>query len=378
MALAAKFFLAKIRNFNHFSIRKITVESHNDSCGQGEFGCGRKVSMSAIGKAALFLAATSSVLAAAQATQPSPAQKPSPAVNAASPAPTGQQRAPVSPYGHRFVPSENAPHPNQPVPSAQPAPRQATPQVVKTPAMPVVQPRPVPPPTIQPAIPTPVAAQPPIQPAIQPPVAQPVAMSLSSASGSAAVDYSRGELTVVSERATLGQVLKLVAAKTGGMIDVATELQNEPVVARLGPGPVREVLTGLLDSPKIDYIIMGAGDGPGGLERIVVRTRQSFGRTAMAAVHPAQPQPQPEEATKVNDAVGHVPNGVAPADAKLTQEQLMENWKKTREQMRLAEMQQQAQERETEQNHAQVEPQAEPQPEQPTEPPPPPDNPPQR
>jgi len=202
-------------------------------------------------------------------------------------------------------------------------------------------------------------------------------MRLSSASGSAAVDYSRGELTVVSERATLGQVLKLVAAKTGGMIDVAPELQNEPVVARLGPGPVREVLTGLLDSPKIDYIIMGAGDGPGGLERIIVRTRQSFGRTTMAAVHPAQPQPQPEEATKVAET-GHLANGVAPADAKLTQEQLMENWKKTREQMRVAEMQQQAQERETEQNHAQVEPQAEPQPEQPTEPPPPPDNPPQR
>jgi len=323
--------------------------------------------MSAIGKALLFLAATSSVLAAAQAPQPSPAQKPSPAVSA-SPAPTGQERVPVSPYGHRFVPSENQPRPNQPVPPAQPAPRPATPQVVNTPAMPIVQPRPVAPPAIQPAIPAPVSAQ----PAIQPPIVQPVAMSSSSASGSAAVDYSRGQLTVVSERATLGQVLKLVAAKTGGMIDVATELQNEPVVARLGPGPVREVLTGLLDSPKIDYIIMGAGDGPSSLERIVVRTRQSFGRTAMAAVHPAQPQLQPEEATKV-DETAHLPNALAPADAKLTQEQLMENWKKTREQMRLAEMQQQAQDRENEKANPQVEPQ----PEQPTEPPPPPDNPPQ-
>jgi len=327
--------------------------------------------MSAIGKAALFLAATSSVLAAAQAPQTAPAQKPSPAVNA-SPAPTGQQRVPVSPYGHRFVPSENLPHPNQPAPPAQTAPRPATPQVVKTPAMPLVQPRPVPPPAIQSAISAPVAVQPVIQPPIQPPAVQPVAMSSSSASGSAAVDYSRGQLTVVSERATLGQVLKLVAAKTGGMIDVAPELQNEPVVARLGPGPVREVLTGLLDSPKIDYIIMGAGDGPGGLERIVVRTRQSFGRTAMAAVHPAQPQP--EEAIKVDETAGHLPIGIAPAEAKLTQEQLMENWKKTREQMRLAEIQQQAQDRESEKNNPQVEPQ----PEQPTEPPPPPDNPPQR
>jgi hypothetical protein len=157
------------------------------------------------------------------------------------------------------------------------------------------------------------------------------------------------------------------------MIDVAPELQNEPVMARLGPGPVREVLTGLLDSPKVDYIIMGTGDGPGGLERIVVRTRQSFGRTAMAAVHPAQPQPQPQpEEAKVNET-GHLPNGLTPAEAKLTQEQLMENWKKTREQMRMAEIQQQAQDRENETSNPPVQPQ----PEQPTEPPQP-DNPPQR
>jgi hypothetical protein len=330
--------------------------------------------MSAIGKTALFLVAISSVLSVAQTPQAAAAQKPSPAVSA-SPAAAGQQRVPVSPYGHRFVTPENLPHPNQPaIPAQAPAPRPATPQVANTPARPVVQPRPVAPQAIQPAIPAPVAAQPAIQqPAIQPPSAQPVAMGSLSGSGPAAVDYSHGQLTVVSERATLGQVLKLVAAKTGGMIDVAPELQNEPVIARLGPGPVREVLTGLLDSPKVDYIIMGTGDGSSGLERIVVRTRQSFGRTAMAAVHPAQPQPQPQEEATV-DETGHLPNGLTPAQAKLTQEQLMQNWKKTREQMRLAEIQQQAQDRENGTSNAQVEPQ----PEQPNGPPPPPDNPPQR
>jgi len=329
--------------------------------------------MSAIGKTALFLVAISSVLAVAQAPQAAPVQKPSPAISA-SPAAGGQQRVPVSPYGHRFAPSANLPNSNQPANPAPAAPRPATPQVVNTPARPIVQPRPVVPQAIQPAIPAPVAAKPAIQqPAIQPPSVQPVAMSALSASGPATVDYSHGQLTVVSERATLGQVLKLVAAKTGGMIDVAPELQNEPVMARLGPGPVREVLTGLLDSPKVDYIIMGTGDGPSGLERIVVRTRQSFGRTAMAAVHPAQRQPQPQEEAQV-DETGHLPNGLTPAEAKLTQEQLMENWKKTREQMRLAEIQQQAQDRENEKSN----PQAEPQPEQPTEPPPPGDNPPQR
>jgi hypothetical protein len=326
--------------------------------------------MSAIGKAALFLVAISSVPAVAPAQQAAPAQKPSPAVSAS---PAGQQRVPVSPYGHRFVPPANLPTSTQPTNPA-PTPRPATPQVVNTPARPVVQPRPVLPQAIPPANPAPVAVQPVIQqPLTPPPSVQPVAMSPSSLSGAAAVDYTNGQLTVVSERAMLGQVLNLVAAKTGGVVDVAPELQHEPVIARLGPAPVREVLTGLLDSPKIDYIIMGTGDGSSGLGRIVVRTRQSFGRTAMAAVHPALRQPQPQGEAQV-DETGHLPNGLTPAEAKLTQEQLMENWKKTREQMRVAEIQQQAQDRENEKNNPQVEPQ----PEQPTEPPPPGDNPPQR
>ena len=179
------------------------------------------------------------------------------------------------------------------------------------------------------------------------------------------MDYSHGQLTVVSERATLGQVLKLVAAKTGGMMDLAPELQNEPVMARLGPGPVREVLTGLLDSPKIDYIIMGTGDGPGGLERVVVRTRQSFGRTEFAANRPFQPpQPPAENEFKLNENAPPVA-GVAKPQTALTQEQLMANWQKVREEKRLAEIEQQRKDRENEAagvEPPQPEPQAQPQP----------------
>lgn len=330
-------------------------------------GCGRKVRMSAIGKAALFLAATSSVLAAAQTPQTSPAQKPSPTVSA-SPAPGGQRQVPVSPYGHRAVTTQNQFQTNQPGTPAQTPVRPVIPQAVVAPQ---VQPRPAVRQPIQPPAPAPAAVA--AQPAVQQPAVEPVVAASSAASGSATVDFSHGELTVVSERATLGQVLKLVAAKTGGVVDVAPELQSEPVMARLGPGPVREVLTGLLDSPKIDYIIMAAGDGRSGLDRILVRTRQSFGRTAMAPLRRAQPQQQFQEEARADETPA---NGPTPAEAKLTQEQLMENWKKTREQMRLAEIQQQTRERESEQPHAEGEPQTEQQAEQPSGPPPPPDNPP--
>jgi hypothetical protein len=183
---------------------------------------------------------------------------------------------------------------------------------------------------------------------------------------------------VVSQNAPLGVVLKLVAAKTGAVVDLAPELQNEPVIAQLGPSSVREVLTRLLDSPRIDYIIMGTGDAPGSLQRIVVRTRQSFARVAMATVRPQQPKAQEAEDEKL-DENGLLANGLTPADAKLTQEQLMENWKKAREQLRLAEIEQQRQDRENEKTQPQTEPQPEPQPHPEPQPEnPQPDNPPQK
>jgi len=271
--------------------------------------------MSNYAKAArLILAVTAPVLAMAQGPQ----AKPSPQVRSAASAPSGA--------------------------AASPAPNSQA---------------------VQPAVVAlPVIAKP------QPALMQPTLITGSSAPAtgndvSAAVDYASGRLTVVSNRAPLSLVLKLVAAKTGAVVDLAPELQNEQVVARLGPGSVREVLTGLLDSPRIDYIVLGTGDEPGSLQRIVVRTRRSFGQVAMAATRPRQSIPGGPEDDEKLDQSGHLlTNGAAPAQGQLTQEQLMENWRKIREEKIQAEIKQQAEDRENEKN-------------QPPEPPMPQDNPPQ-
>jgi hypothetical protein len=124
------------------------------------------------------------------------------------------------------------------------------------------------------------------------------------------------------------------------------------------------VLTALLDSPRIDYIIMGAANDSGGLQRILVRTRRSFGRVAMAEVRRPQQQQAADEEVNL-DENGNPANGPTPAEAKMSQDQLMENWKKTREEMRQAEIKQQAQDRENEKTQPQLEPQPEPQPDPP-------------
>ena len=159
------------------------------------------------------------------------------------------------------------------------------------------------------------------------------------------VIYAKGQLTVISQNAPLGVVLKLVAAKTGAAVAVAPELQNEPVVAQLGPGTVREVVTRLLDSPRIGYILMGAGNDPDTLLRIAVQSRRSAGRGTMADLQPP-PQPVLDDEENKLDENGKLPNGLTPEESKMSQVELQENWKKIRAQKLEAELLQQKQDRE--------------------------------
>jgi hypothetical protein len=344
----------KIRNFNVFSMVKLVPKPHNAGIECGRF---RKVYMFKIAKTAAFvLAAMASVLAVAQRSQGRLERKPSPAT---STAPAAQSATQTSPGLQQFVTSQNSYRGNSKSNSVPNTGLPASPQSIVRPMAPIQ----AIPAARQVIAPTAVATTAPA------PDSQPVANSTPSREATAAVHYAQGQLTVNAQNASLGTVLKLISAKTGAVIDLAPELQNEPVIAQIGPSAVREVLTGLLDSPRIDYIIMGTGDAPGSLERIVVRTRQSFARTAMAGGRASQPRPQDADTEAKLEENGRPTAAVAPAAEPMTQEQLMENWRKIREEKRLAEIEQQRQDRENEQTQVQVEPQPQPEP-QPDNPPP--------
>jgi hypothetical protein len=302
--------------------------------------------------AALILAMTP-LLAVAQRSGGRSDRKPSPATSATS-APTGQSGAasiPVVAAARQPIPSQNVPRPNTNPNVApfhvQPAP----PQPVMRPAA-AIQPSP----TASPVV-APLAAN-----LSTAPVLAPATMATApTPEPTATVHYAQGQLTINSQNASLGMLLKLISAKTGATIDLAPELQNEPVVAQIGPKAVQEVMSALLDSPKIDYIIMGSGAADGGLQRILVRTRQSFGRTEFAGGRQFQPpQPTAETEFKLNENVPPVA-GVAKPQTQLTQEQLMANWQKVREEKRLAEIEQQQKDRENEASNVEPPPQPEPQ-----------------
>jgi hypothetical protein len=302
--------------------------------------------------AALILAMTP-LFAVAQRSGGRLDRKPSPATSAAS-APTGQSGAtsdPMTPAARQLAPSQNFPRPNT-SPNVAPIHIQPTQPVMRP--VTAVQPSPMASPVVSPLAanftPAPVSA-----PATMAPAATP--------EPTATVRYAQGQLTVTSQNASLGTVLKLISTKTGAAIDLAPELQNEPVVAQIGPSPVRDVMSALLDSPKIDYIIMGSGAADGGLQRILVRRRQSFGRTEFAAggtFQPPPPQPAGEAEFKLNENAPPVA-GVAKPQTPLTQQQLMANWQRVREEKRLAEIEQQRKDRENEATAVEPPPQPEPQ-----------------
>jgi hypothetical protein len=313
--------------------------------------------------ATVILAAMSSIVAVAQRSQGRPDRKPSPSSNATS-APGTQAGSPAAPSSQQFVTSENFFRANSKNNVSPIDPHATAQEPIVRPAT-AVRTAPVT---------SPVVALTSDGSAVQVPAARPDSGSRPSPESTTTVLYAHGQLTVISQNASLGTLLKLISSKTGAVIDLSPELQNEPVIAQIGPSPVREVLTGLLDSPRIDYIIMGAADTAGNVARIVVRTRESFARTALAAGRPSQPRPQDADTEAKLDENGQSAAATATPQAPLSPEQLMENWKKIREEKRLAEIEQQRQDRENEKNQVQVEPP--PQPEPTPQPEPQPDNPP--
>jgi len=102
-----------------------------------------------------------------------------------------------------------------------------------------------------------------------------------------AVDFRQGKLSLVAERAPLGKLLALVATKTNTHIDVAPDMAQELVAAKLGPATASEVLSALLDGPKIEYIILGASN-ESGIQRVLVRRKQGLGRQQAAPNFQAQ------------------------------------------------------------------------------------------
>ena len=77
----------------------------------------------------------------------------------------------------------------------------------------------------------------------------------------ASVTYSNGQLTIDAENLTLAAVLKLVAEKTGAVIEVPPGAGTERIFDHIGPGRPEDVLASLLNGSAFDFVIVGSPQG---------------------------------------------------------------------------------------------------------------------
>jgi hypothetical protein len=108
------------------------------------------------------------------------------------------------------------------------------------------------------------------------------------------VSYLNGQLTVISQNATLGDVLTAIQRQTGAVIDFHAGGATDRVAGRMGPGAPRDVLASLLNGSHFDYVMIGSSNNPGGVERVIL-TPRAAAPAATAPPNVAQAQPIPNQ-----------------------------------------------------------------------------------
>lgn len=110
------------------------------------------------------------------------------------------------------------------------------------------------------------------------------------------VIYQEGQLSIGSKGSTLADVLKMVAQKTGAVIEVPAGSGQERVVERVGPAAADAVLTRLLTGSDFNFVILSLPRSPHIPARVLLFPRGAPGaapvesETAAAASGDQEPQ----------------------------------------------------------------------------------------
>ncbi|PYY20139.1 MAG: hypothetical protein DMG60_01410 [Acidobacteria bacterium] len=148
-------------------------------------------------------------------------------------------------------------------------------------------------------------------PAVQPPLTatqQPVASSATTPqpqpSGAEQqppnpprVSFMGGLLTVAAENSTLADILKAIEAVTHASLE-GTQPDRERVFGQFGPAAPRQVLNSILSGSHYDFILTGAIDDPGSVERIMLSphgTAPAVRGSTNQAMARQNPTPNPDD-----------------------------------------------------------------------------------
>lgn len=112
------------------------------------------------------------------------------------------------------------------------------------------------------------------------------------------VNFANGRLSILAHDVSLAQVLNEVQKKTGTEIPVPSMAAQEQIVTNIGPLPIREALTALLNGSRFNFILVGADNDPTKVKSVMLTFRS--GGVSQPAI--ATPEPAPADNQPVTDA----------------------------------------------------------------------------
>ena len=113
------------------------------------------------------------------------------------------------------------------------------------------------------------------------------------------VEYQAGRLSILADNVSLAEVLNEIRRKTGTDIPIPPGAAQELMVANIGPLPLRDALTSLLNGSRFNFILVGSDTDPAKLKSVILTYRGAGGMSQPAIASLPQPpvsesEPEPE------------------------------------------------------------------------------------
>lgn len=108
------------------------------------------------------------------------------------------------------------------------------------------------------------------------------------------ITFQDGRLRLVSNKASLAEVLNEVRAQLNADIVVPAGAEQEIVAVALGPSTPRDVLSRLLDGSRYNFIIVGTDADANQVERVVLSPKTNLAESAIAPPPPAAEMQGPD------------------------------------------------------------------------------------
>ncbi len=138
------------------------------------------------------------------------------------------------------------------------------------------------------------------------------------------VTYQNGLLAIDATNATLAEVLRLVAQRTGAIIDVPPGTGFEPIVEHAGPAPAGDVLTQLLKGSPFNFVVIGSLQRPNELQQVLLTLRTDNPTPVVASAPPPEHRAPLEAEPAVAATIDPTPDPERPHSGPLTRDELRE------------------------------------------------------